>query len=416
METPLIEFRGITKRFAGKTILDKANLSIYENQITTIIGKSGSGKSVLIKHIIGLLSPDEGSILFRGMPVHKMKKKEWEGYRSRISYMFQNNALFDSMTVFENIALPLRQTTNLKKKEIEKKVMSRIEQMELTDAGRKYPAELSGGMQKRVALARSLVTDPAIVLFDEPTTSQDPIRRNIILSMIAHYRKKFGFTAVLVSHDIPDVFFISDRILLLWEGKIAFSGSYEEFARLKHPMIDEFLMSIEGLRDELTGLLSKEMFRSRYAMTLGSGRADTTVTAVLFSFNLNFLSDLFRPQVAIEILKSMGENLNNYFGPLGGFSARHSREEILTILPHLGIEKATELVNDFAQRLEKKSLPEIQELIRDKIKVGECFEIFVNAGITEGSSSDEIEQIIKRADMNKKRIAKYLYGKERDSK
>jgi phospholipid/cholesterol/gamma-HCH transport system ATP-binding protein len=116
METPLIEFRGITKRFAEKTILDKADLSIYENQITTIIGKSGSGKSVLIKHIIGLLSPDEGSILFRGMPVHKMKKKEWEGYRSQISYMFQNNALFDSMTVFENIALPLRQTTNLVRK------------------------------------------------------------------------------------------------------------------------------------------------------------------------------------------------------------------------------------------------------------------------------------------------------------
>lgn len=416
METPLIEFRGITKRFAGKTILDKADLSIYENQITTIIGKSGSGKSVLIKHIIGLLSPDEGSILFRGKPVHEMKKREWEGYRSQISYMFQNNALFDSMTVFENIALPLRQTTNLKKKEIEKKVMSRIEQMELTDASRKYPAELSGGMQKRVALARALVTDPSIVLFDEPTTSQDPIRRNIILSMIAHYRKKFGFTAVLISHDIPDVFFISDRILLLWEGKIAFNGSYEEFARLKHPMIDEFLMSIEGLRDELTGLLSKEMFKSRYAMTLGSGRADTTVTAVLFSFNLNFLSDLFRPQVAIEILKSMGENLNNYFGPLGGFSARHSREEILTILPHLGLEKAEELVNDFAQRLEKKSLPEIQERIRDKIEAGECFEIFVNAGITEGSSSDEIEQIMKSADMNKKRIAKYFCGKERDSK
>lgn len=415
METPLIEFRGITKRFGEKTILDKADLSIYENQITTIIGKSGSGKSVLIKHIIGLLSPDEGSILFNGMPVHNMKKKEWEGYRSRISYMFQNNALFDSMTVFENIALPLRQTTNLKKKEIEKKVLSRIEQMELSDAIRKYPAELSGGMQKRVALARALVTDPAIVLFDEPTTSQDPIRRNIILSMIAHYRKKFGFTAILISHDIPDVFFISDRILLLWEGKIAFSGSYEEFSRLRHPMIDEFLVSIEGLRDELTGLLSKEMFKSRYAMTLGSGLADTSVTAVLFSFNLNFLSDLFRPQAAIEILKSIGENLNNYFGPLGGFSARHSREEILTILPHLGLEKAGELVDDFAQRLEKKFLPEIKDLIRDKIKAGECFEIFVNAGITEGSSSDDIEQIIKRADMNKKRIAKYICGKERDS-
>ena len=416
METPLIEFRGITKRFAGKTILDKADLSIYENQITTIIGKSGSGKSVLIKHIIGLLSPDEGSILFRGRPVHEMKKKEWEGYRSQISYMFQNNALFDSMTVFENIALPLRQTTNLKKKEIEKKVMSRIEQMELTDAARKYPAELSGGMQKRVALARALVTDPTIVLFDEPTTSQDPIRRNIILSMIAHYRKKFGFTAILISHDIPDVFFISDRILLLWEGKIAFNGTYEELSRLNHPMIDEFLMSIEGLRDELTGLLSKEMFRSRYAMTLGGGRVDTTITAVLFSLNLDLLSDLFGPQAAIEVLKSLGEHLNNYFGPLGGFSARHSRDEILTILPHLGLEEAGQLVNDFAQRLEKKSLPEIQELIRDKIGAGECFEISVTAGITEGSSSDEIEQIMEKADTNQKIIARYQCGKEGDSK
>jgi phospholipid/cholesterol/gamma-HCH transport system ATP-binding protein len=416
METPLIEFRGITKRFGEKTVLDKADLSIYENQITTIIGKSGSGKSVLIKHIIGLLSPDEGSILFRGMPVHMMKKKEWEEYRSRISYMFQNNALFDSMTVFENIALPLKQTTNLKKKEIEKKVISRIEQMELTDATRKYPAELSGGMQKRVALARALVTDPTIVLFDEPTTSQDPIRRNVILSMIAHYRKKFGFTAILISHDIPDVFFISDRILLLWEGKIGFNGSYEEFSRLKHPMIDEFITSVEGLRDELTGLLSKEMFKSRYAMTLGAGRTDTTVTAVLFSFTLTFLSDRFRPRVALELLKSLGDHLNAYFGPLGGFSARHSREEILTILPRVELEKAWEFVNDFAQILEKKSLPEVRETLRGKIKSGESFEIFVNAGVTEGSSSDEIEQIIQRADTNKKRIAQYFCGKELETK
>jgi phospholipid/cholesterol/gamma-HCH transport system ATP-binding protein len=416
METPLIEFRGITKRFAGKTILDKADLSIYENQITTIIGKSGSGKSVLIKHIIGLLSPDEGSILFRGMPVNKMKKKEWEGYRSRISYMFQNNALFDSMTVFENIALPLRQTTNLKKKEIEKKVMSRIEQMELTDAARKYPAELSGGMQKRVALARALVTDPAIVLFDEPTTSQDPIRRNIILSMIAHYRKKFGFTAVLISHDIPDVFFISDRILLLWEGKIAFNGSYEEFSRLKHPMIDEFLMSIEGLRDELTGLLSKEMFKSRYAMTLGSGRADTTITAVLFGVSVDQITVMLGAQTAIEILKTLGEHVNEYFGPLGGFSSRHRRDEILTILPRVGLDEAGQLVHDFAQRLQQKALPGIQALTRIKTGAEECFEISVTAGMTEGSTSDDIDQIMEKAEANQKIIARYQCGKEGASK
>jgi phospholipid/cholesterol/gamma-HCH transport system ATP-binding protein len=407
MEMPLIEFRGITKRFAEKTILDKVDLSIYENQITTIIGKSGSGKSVLIKHIIGLLSPDEGSILFRGMPVHKMKKKEWEGYRSQISYMFQNNALFDSMTVFENIALPLRQTTNLKKKEIEKKVMSRIEQMELTDATRKYPAELSGGMQKRVALARALVTDPAIVLFDEPTTSQDPVRRNIILSMIAHYRKKFGFTAVLISHDIPDVFFISDRILILWEGKIAFHGTYEELAGLKHPMIDEFLRSLEGLQDELTGLLSKEMFKSRYALTLSGGRVDTTITAVLFSVQFELLADILGPQAAIEVLKALGEYLNKYFYPLGGFSARHSRDKILTILPRIGLEEAEQLVHNIAQGLQEKALPEIQILTRGKIAAEGCFEISVYAGITEGSSADDIEQIMKNAETNQKIITKY---------
>jgi phospholipid/cholesterol/gamma-HCH transport system ATP-binding protein len=412
METPLIEFRDVTKRFDEKTILDKANLLIYENQITTIIGKSGSGKSVLLKHIIGLLSPDEGSILFRGKPVHEMKKSEWDGYRNQISYMFQNNALFDSMSIFENIALPLRQTTNLRKKEIEQRVMSRLEQMELTDVVGQYPSELSGGMQKRVALARSLVTDPAIVLFDEPTTGQDPIRKNIILSMIAHYRKQFGFTAVLISHDIPDVFFISDRILLLWEGKIAFHGTYEELTRFKHPMIDEFLGSIEGLRDELTGLLSKEVFRARYAMTLGGGRVDTTITAVLFSLHFELLADVLGSEASIEVLKALGEHVNEYFGPLGGFSARHRRGEILTILPRVGLDEAGQLLHDFAERLQQKALPGIQALTRVKTGV----EIVVTAGVTEGSTSDDIDQIIEKAEANQKIIARYQCDKECTSK
>lgn len=416
METPLIEFRDVTKRFDEKTVLDKANLTIYENQITTIIGKSGSGKSVLLKHIIGLLSPDEGSILFRGRPVHEMKKKEWDEYRSQVSYMFQNNALFDSMSVFENVALPLRQTTNLGKRGIEQKVLSRIEQMELSDVVHKYPSELSGGMQKRVALARSLVTDPTIVLFDEPTTGQDPIRKNIILSMIAHYRKQLGFTAVLISHDMPDVFFISDRILLLWEGKIGFNGTYDELTRLKHPMIDEFLKSIEGLQDELTGLLSKEMFRSRYALTLNNRRVDTTITAVLFGVHCDLLADALGPQAAIEVLKALGEHVNEYFSPVGGFSTRHSRDRILTILPRIGIEQAGQLVNDVAQALQQKALPGIQSLAGGKIGVKGCFEISVTAGITEASSADDIEQIMERADTKKKIIARYQCGKEGGSK
>ncbi|MHB8882797.1 MAG: ATP-binding cassette domain-containing protein [Thermodesulfovibrionales bacterium] len=416
METPLIEFRDVTKRFEEKTILDHANLSIYENQITTIIGKSGSGKSVLLKHIIGLLSPDEGSILFRGKAVKEMKKGEWNEYRSKVSYMFQNNALFDSMTVFENIALPLRQTTKLKKKEIALKVMSRIEQMELSEAVDQYPSELSGGMQKRVALARALVTDPAIVLFDEPTTGQDPIRKNIILSMIAHYRKQFGFTAVLISHDIPDVFFISDRILLLWDGNIGFHGTYEELTKFRHPMIDEFLQSIEGLRDELTGLLSKEMFRSRYALTLGGGRIDPTLSAVLFCVQFDALAAALGLQAALEILKTLGEYINNYFGPRGGFSARHSRDQILTFLPHIDVEEAGQLVQDIALGLEQKALPELQCIAGKKVRTGQSFEILLAAGIVAAGPTDDIDQIMEKAEANQKIIARYLCGKEGGSK
>jgi len=140
METPLIEFKNVTKRFGSRTILDQVNLKIYEGQISTIIGKSGTGKSVLLKHIIGLLAPDEGSVLFRENPIGSLKKSEWDAYRVQVSYMFQNNALFDSMTVYDNVALPLQQTTNLSKTEIERRVMARIEQTELTEVAYKYPS------------------------------------------------------------------------------------------------------------------------------------------------------------------------------------------------------------------------------------------------------------------------------------
>lgn len=264
MKVPLIEFRNVSKSFGEKNVLNEVSLKIYENEITTIIGKSGTGKSVLLKHIIGLMSPDEGAIFFKGKPINGMKRREWDECRMQISYMFQNNALFDSMTVFENIALPLNQTSSLKKNEIEKRVMARIEQMELADVVHKYPAELSGGMQKRVALARALITDPAIVLFDEPTTGQDPVRKNAILGMIAHYRKQFGFTAVLISHDIPDIFYISDRVLILWEGTVDFQGTFNELSHIDHLMMREFKESIAALSDELTGELSRKMLRSRY--------------------------------------------------------------------------------------------------------------------------------------------------------
>jgi phospholipid/cholesterol/gamma-HCH transport system ATP-binding protein len=406
MQTPLIEFRNVSKRFDDHTVLDNVNLEIFENQITTIIGKSGTGKSVLLKHIIGLLSPDEGTILFRGKPVHEMKKAEWDVYRSRISYMFQNNALFDSLTVFENIALPLRQTTNLRNREIMRKVMMRAQQTELFDAIRKYPAELSGGMQKRVALARALVTDPAIVLFDEPTTGQDPIRKNTILSMIAHYRRQFGFTAILISHDIPDVFFISDRIILLWDGTVAFQGSYEESTQLNHPMIDEFMRSLEGFQDKLTGLLSKQVFKTRYAMTFHRGHIDATVSAILFTVGVDLHAESYDAPL-FETLRILGENINDYFAPLGGFSARHGRSQILTVLPRVPIADAGGLLDSFAELLQERALPEIEEMVQRSVGDDRCFTIFIKAGIMEGSSSEDLDALMSRAGSNQRTVAVY---------
>lgn len=406
METPLIEFRDVTKRFGDRTVLDRISLRIFENEITAIIGKSGTGKSVLLKHIIGLLKPDEGTILFRGRPVNEMGRSEWDRYRSHVSYMFQNNALFDSLSVFDNIALPLRQTTDLGKRDVIRRVMTRIQQTELSEVVRKFPSELSGGMQKRVALARALVTDPQIVLFDEPTTGQDPIRKNIILSMIAHYRRRFGFTAVLISHDIPDVFFISDRIILLWEGKAAFEGTYEESTVLDHPMIDEFMHSLDGFQDELTGLLSKQVFKNRYAMTFHRGRLDSSASAILFTIDFDLAADLFNAPL-FEILRVMGRNINDFFGPLGGFSARYQRYQLFTVLPRIPLADAQALLDKFADRLRHSIFEEIQAVIRNNLGADICLNLSVKAGIIEGRSTDDIDKIIEEAAAGQKIIAVY---------
>ena len=408
MSVPLIEFRDVTNRFNGQIVLDVINLSIFENQITTISGKSGTGKSVLLKHIIGLLTPDSGTILFEGQPVNRMKRGEWDRYRGKISYMFQSNALFDSMTVFDNVALPLRQTTRLGSKVIEEKVMTRLRQAELADAADKYPSELSGGMQKRVALARALITDPKVILFDEPTTGQDPVRRNVILSMISEYRRKFGFTAVLISHDIPDVYFISDRIIMLWEGRIAFQGSYGELTGFSHPLINEFLDSLEGLQDGLTGLISKQVFRSRYQLTQSRGQPDRPMAGILFSVELEQLSETLGPNLAIEVLTILGDYVSRQLGAVGGFSARHGRGEILTVLPYANVEEAEELLREFSRDLQEGGLSKIQALTGAKMEIGACFEINVYAGIVRIMRNDDVDSIIARAMTERRIIARHI--------
>ena len=404
MKNPLIEFQKVSKRFNNHAVLDQVDLTIYEEEISTIIGKSGSGKSVLLKHIIGLLTPDEGSILFRGQPVQKMSKSERDRYFSQISYMFQNNALFDSITVFENIALPLRQTTHLSQKAIEERVKARMEQMELTDVAQSYPSELSGGMQKRVALSRALVIDPKVVLFDEPTTGQDVIRRNAILSMIAQYQRQFGFTAVLISHDVPDVFFISNRILALDQGKIIFQGTPEQFQEFDHPFIDEFVHSLEDFQEHLTGIQSKRQFKAR--SQIGLWRKQESYVVALFTLqDFDQLCEHLGHTRGQEVLNAMGTYLSKHFGAVGGFSARQSKNQFTTFLPFSDLSEAERILEKFALDLQEEGLRTIQA--EAHIPQDMCFSFAILAGFAESKAGvEEIALVFEKADVSQKEIAR----------
>ncbi len=407
MDTPLIEFKNVTKRFGRRTILERVNLKIYEGEVTTIIGLSGGGKTVLLKHIIGLLKPDEGNILFRGKPLNGMSKREVDASLAQMSYMFQDNALFDSMTVYENIALPLRETTNLTKAEIDRRVMARIEQTELTDSARKFPSELSGGMQKRAALARALVIDPSIVLFDEPTSGQDPVRKNAILSMIAQYQRKFGFTAIVVSHEIPDVYFISNRILALYGHDIVFQGTPEELENFDHPFKDEVIHSLEGLQKELTGLHSRRQFKLQYhgQMKRRSLR-DTYCVAVFKLESLDAIIAGMGHESAQEAIQSMGVYIDKHFGAIGGFSTRRSINEFITVLPHSELEEAEDMLEDFIKDFQEHGIREIWAGAREKAAPGTCVDFTILAGLAQGQPIAEIETIIASAESKQKEIGR----------
>ena len=402
MDAPLIEFRNVTKRFGSRTILDRVNFQVRDGQTTTIIGKSGTGKSVLLKHMIGLLSPTEGDILFRGKRVDEMSRKEMDEFRSQFSYCFQNNALLDSLTVFQNVALPLQQTTSMSKKEIDDKVMERINQLELSEVPHKYPSELSGGMQKRVALARALITDPKIVLFDEPTTGQDPIRKNAIFSMIVHNQKRFGFTTIMISHDIPDVFFISDRILVLYEGQIIFQGPYQEIDQLQHPMVDEFVKSLEHFQDELTGLYSRKTFNKVYEKAVSHKKPEETLTVAVFTVNdLDGVSEHLGHAAAQEIIQTLAVTIDKHLGHLG-ISNRFGRDRIVTILFSTDREAAERLMENLARDLQQRGLTGSQA----KNQAG-SYSLSILAGLAEGKAGEDIGFISERARSRQQEIARF---------
>lgn len=245
MTEPFIKFDNVYKSFGNNHVMKGVSFSINKGEVSTIIGKSGVGKSVLLKHIIDLMQNDSGVIYYEGTPFSRMSKADRKKLKRKFSYMFQGTALFDSMSIYENIALPLKETTKISKKKIRSLVREKMEQLELLEHADKYPSQISGGMKKRVALARALITNPEVVLFDEPTTGLDPVRRNAVHSMISEYQKKFGFTCIIVSHEIPDVFYISQRIAMLDEGKIMFEGTPDEIQNCKNPSVINFISGIE---------------------------------------------------------------------------------------------------------------------------------------------------------------------------
>jgi phospholipid/cholesterol/gamma-HCH transport system ATP-binding protein len=243
----VIELRNLYKSFGSQSVLNGLNLDVPAGSITAVIGPSGEGKSVMLKHMIGLLAPDQGDVLVDGTSIVGLGRSQLNKVREKFAMVFQNAALFDSMTVFENVAFPLEEKTSLTKNEIAANVETALTEVGLKNVNHKYPDELSGGMKKRVGLARALLLKPQIILFDEPTTGLDPVIRRAIHQLIKETQEKFRFTAVIVSHDIPDIFEVADHIAMLYHGEILQFGRPEEIKDSEHPVVRQFISgSLEG--------------------------------------------------------------------------------------------------------------------------------------------------------------------------
>jgi phospholipid/cholesterol/gamma-HCH transport system ATP-binding protein len=244
---PLIQLIDVRKSFGGQEVLKGVNLSIYEGKTTVIVGESGKGKSLILKHILGLIKPDSGQVLVFGKDMNTIGGKELKKIRSHFGVLFQNAALFDSMTVFDNVALPLRERTDFPEEEIGKIVNEKLALMDIEGSNEKYPAQLSGGMRKRVGLARALVLNPKIVFFDEPTTGLDVAKSNEIYRVFYRTQTKLSYTAVIVSHDVPKIFKLADFVALIHEGIIQDCLSPEDFQTSENPVIREFVEKTMGL-------------------------------------------------------------------------------------------------------------------------------------------------------------------------
>lgn len=237
----MITCEGIYKSFQSHEVLRGVDLNIPRGKLTVILGASGGGKTVLLRHMIGLGRPDRGKMIVDGVDIEKLSDRELNQFRKKFGMLFQSAALFDSMTVEENVAFPLREHSSLSEDGVLKKVKEKLELVGLQGALHKMPAELSGGMKKRVGLARAIALEPQIILYDEPTTGLDPLMTESINSLIVKTQKTLSITSVIISHDIESTFRIADFVAMLHEGKIIAQGSPEEFRKSNHPMVRKFI-------------------------------------------------------------------------------------------------------------------------------------------------------------------------------
>ena len=398
--TPLIEMKDVHKAFGSNRVLNGINLRIYRGQITTIIGKSGVGKSVLLKHIIGLLTQDRGEILFEGKALSQMERKARTALKRKFSYMFQGTALFDSMNVYDNVSLPLREKSNLDRDEIRQRVREKMRQLDLPDIDKEYPAQLSGGMKKRVALARALVTNPEIVLFDEPTTGLDPIRKNAVHSMISDYQQQFGFTGVIVSHEIPDIFYISQRIAMLEDGRILFEGTPEDIQGSDDLVVQQVFQGLEGRHDELTGLAShlagERRFREEMVRLHNHKIAFSLV--LLTVQNMDRINQELGHKIGQMALKNFAAQLQKQIR-FTDTCSRFGLNKILLVLSNTDKSQAHSFCDKLSRQIRGE---EIIDILPDP---DFCFT--VTAGVVEAEPGSRIENVLSQAEATQEHLYEF---------
>jgi phospholipid/cholesterol/gamma-HCH transport system ATP-binding protein len=243
---PIIELRGVRKSLGGQTVLDGVELAIEHGETVVIMGRSGAGKSVILKHMVGLMQPDGGEIYFDGRRLDGMERHHLQEVRKRTGMLFQGAALFDSMSVGENVSLGLRKHTSLSDDEIGRIAGEKLAAVGLAGTSQKMPAELSGGMRKRVGLARAIAMDPEVVYYDEPTTGLDPITADAINDLILSTNRGLGVTGVVVTHDVASALKVGTRICLLEQGRIVFDGTPDDVRTTDHPVMHQFLAGTAG--------------------------------------------------------------------------------------------------------------------------------------------------------------------------